>query len=143
MSGAGARPEQPAVGILADDLIWASRLSESVAASGGVPKRVRRAGDLDQLVDAGVVLAIVDLTALAYDGVEAIATATARGARVLAVGQHDDVELRKRALTAGAERVYAYRKLFEAGPGVLAAWLGTSDAAARADDAAARAGGGA
>jgi len=41
----------------------------------------------------------------------------------LAVGQHDDVELRKRALAAGAERVYAYRKLFEDGPKTLGSWL--------------------
>ena len=42
---------------------------------------------------------------------------------MLAVGQHDDHELRKRALTAGADRVYAYRKLFEDGPATIAAWL--------------------
>ena len=44
---------------------------------------------------------------------------------MLAVGQHDDLELRKRALAAGAERVYAYRKLFEDGPRTLEAWLET------------------
>ena len=66
---------------------------------------------------------IVDLTARAYDGVEAIAVARATGRPVLAVGQHDDVELRKRALAAGADRVYAYRKLFEDGPATLAAWI--------------------
>ena len=32
------------------------------------------------------------------------------------VGQHDDVELRKQALAAGATEVLAYRKLFEDGP---------------------------
>jgi len=66
---------------------------------------------------------IVDLTARAYDGVEAIATARAAGRPVLAVGQHDDHELRKRALAAGADRVYAYRKLFEDGPATIAAWI--------------------
>lgn len=66
---------------------------------------------------------IVDLTARAYDGVEAIATARAAGRPVLAVGQHDDIALRKRALAAGADRVYAYRKLFEDGPATLAAWI--------------------
>jgi hypothetical protein len=50
--------------------------------------------------------------------------ATAAGARVLAVGQHDDHELRKRALAAGADRVFAYRKLFEDGPATIEAWLG-------------------
>jgi DNA-binding NarL/FixJ family response regulator len=68
-------------------------------------------------------LAIVDLTARAYDGVEAIRVATASGARVVAVGQHDDVPLRKAALAAGAERVFTYRALFENGPSTLAAWL--------------------
>ena len=66
---------------------------------------------------------IVDLTARAYDGVEAIAAARAAGRPVLAVGQHDDLALRKRALAAGADRVYAYRKLFEDGPATLAAWI--------------------
>jgi hypothetical protein len=55
--------------------------------------------------------------------VEAVAAATARGARVLAVGQHDDTPLRKRALAAGASRVLAYRKLADDGPGAIAAWL--------------------
>ena len=66
---------------------------------------------------------IVDLTARAYDGVEAIRIATAAGARVVAVGQHDDVATRKAALAAGAERVFTYRALFEDGPRTLGAWL--------------------
>jgi DNA-binding response OmpR family regulator len=66
---------------------------------------------------------IVDLTARAYDGVEAIVVARVAGRPVLAVGQHDDLALRKRALAAGADRVYAYRKLFEDGPATLAAWI--------------------
>lgn len=66
---------------------------------------------------------IVDLTARAYDGVEAVALAHASGRPVLAVGQHDDIALRKRASAAGADRVYAYRKLFEDGPATLAAWI--------------------
>ena len=71
---------------------------------------------------------IVDLTARAYDGVAAIETSRAAGRPVLAVGQHDDHDLRRRALAAGADRVYAYRKLFEDGPRTLAAWLGASAA---------------
>jgi DNA-binding NarL/FixJ family response regulator len=112
------------VGILADDLIWATRLSDAVSAAGGVPKRVRRLGDLELLLaDVALPFVIVDLTARAYDGVEAIRSAATRGARVVAVGQHDDIATRKAALAAGAERVYAYRKLFEDGPGTLGAWL--------------------
>jgi len=70
-----------------------------------------------------VACVIVDLTARAYDGVAAIAAASAAGRPVLAVGQHDDQELRTRARRAGADRVYAYRKLFEDGPAALSAWI--------------------
>jgi DNA-binding response OmpR family regulator len=113
----------PRVVVLAQDLIWADRLARAVEAAGGEPVR---AASLERFGDAlaGGDAAIVDLTALAYDGIAAIATAHAAGFRVLAVGQHDDLELRKRALAAGADRVFAYRKLFEDGPGTISAWLG-------------------
>jgi DNA-binding NarL/FixJ family response regulator len=115
--------------ILADDLIWSTRLADAVTAAGGVPLRVRRLEDLfDALADAD--LAIIDLTARAYDPRRAVAEAAAR-ARVLAVAQHDDVALRKAALGAGAERVLAYRRLAEDGPAVLRAWLGASARAGR------------
>jgi hypothetical protein len=42
---------------------------------------------------------------------------------VLAVGQHDDRDLRRRALDAGALRVYPYRRLFDDGPRQVGAWL--------------------
>ncbi len=70
--------------------------------------------------------AIVDLTARAYDGVEAIATASAAGVPSLAVGQHDDRAARQRALAAGAGRVLAYRRLFDDGPRLIGAWLSRS-----------------
>jgi hypothetical protein len=66
---------------------------------------------------------IVDLTARTYDGIAAIALAHAAGRLVLAVGQHDDIDLRRRAIAAGADRVHPYRRLFEDGPKQLAAWL--------------------
>ena len=71
---------------------------------------------------------IVDLTARAYDGVAAIAVAHAAGRPVFAVGQHDDVTLRRRALDAGADRVHPYRRLFEDGPRQVAAWLAAAPA---------------
>jgi len=109
--------------VLAQDLIWADRLARAVEGAGAEPLRV---GSLERLqgVLPGASAAIIDLTALAYDGVAAIEAARAGGVRVLAVGQHDDHELRKRALAAGADRVYAYRKLFEDGPATIAAFLG-------------------
>lgn len=66
---------------------------------------------------------IVDLTARAYDGIAAIALAHAAGRPVLAVGQHDDIDLRRRAIAAGADRMHPYRRLFEDGPRQFAAWL--------------------
>jgi DNA-binding response OmpR family regulator len=108
--------------VLAQDLIWADRLARAVESAGAEPVRVASIERLEAGLPA-IDAAIVDLTALAYDGVAAIEAARARGARVLAVGQHDDHELRKRALAAGADRVYAYRKLFEDGPATIAAWL--------------------
>jgi len=112
---------RPTVVVLADDLIWATRLADAVSAAGGSPERRR---DLEGLAATAPPFVIVDLTARAYDGVTAVRKAAATGARVVAVGQHDDVPLRRAATAAGAERVYTYRALFEDGPKVLARWLG-------------------
>ena len=120
--------------VLADDLIWGTRLAEAITAAGARPKPARRLADLDRLLaaaadiganegDPRTGLAIVDLTARAYDGIEAIRLAAGTGARVAAVGQHDDAALRRAAIAAGAERVYTYRALFEDGPRTLAAWI--------------------
>ncbi|HSL77380.1 MAG TPA: hypothetical protein VK867_10555 [Candidatus Limnocylindrales bacterium] len=110
------------VAILAQDLIWSDRLARAVQAAGAEPARAKTAPEFDRaLVCAD--LAIVDMTASAYDPLTAIERARSSGARVVAVGQHDDIDLRKRALARGAERVYAYRKLFEDGPATISAWL--------------------
>ena len=124
---------QPRVAVLAQDLIWGDRLARAVKAAGAEPVRVTGGRELDAaLVDADH--AIVDLVARAYDPVAAITRARSAGARVLAVGPHDDLPLRKLALGAGAERVLAYRKLFEDGPGTLSRWL-SGDEPASKDDA--------
>lgn len=115
--------ERPVV-VLADDLIWSTRLVAAIRTAGGEPVAVRTLRSLEAALrvdeDAAV---IVDLTARAYDGVEAVAAAVAIGASVLAVGQHDDLALRRRALAAGARRVVAYRRLADHGPATIAAWL--------------------
>ena len=116
---------RPRIAILAQDIVWADRLARSVEAAGGEPARAKTAPELDgALVCAD--FAIVDLTAHAYDPVAAVERARSAGARVLAVGPHDDVALRKRAFVAGAEKVLAYRKLFEDGPGTIGRWLETA-----------------
>ena len=113
----------PRVAILADDLIWATRLAAIVQAAGASPVMARSMESLATALAGGVDRAIVDLTARAYDGVEAIAASVAAGAAVLAVGQHDDLALRRRALAAGAARVVPYRLLAEpSGAAVVARW---------------------
>lgn len=110
------------IAILAQDLIWSDRLARAVEAAGAEPAPARTAPEFDRsLVFAD--LAIIDMTASAYDPLVAIERARSLGARVIAVGQHDDIALRKRALARGAERVFAYRKLFEDGPATIAAFM--------------------
>jgi hypothetical protein len=54
---------------------------------------------------------------------------------VLAVGQHDDHVLRRDALAVGADRVLAYRKLFDDGPATIERWLAaTARPSAAVDD---------
>ncbi len=107
------------VAVVADDLIWASRLRAAVERAGGRPLLVRAA----DLPATAAELVIVDLTARSYDGIAAVTAAARSGATVIAVGQHDDLALRKRALAAGARRVYSYNKLFSDGSNVIARWL--------------------
>ena len=114
--------------MLADDLIWSTRLAAMIdGLAGRTAIRMRTLPDLVARIgpdaEPAVGYVIVDLTARAYDGVAAVAFAAAHGRRVLAVGQHDDRELRQRAIAAGAERVFPYRTLFERGPATLARWL--------------------
>ncbi len=110
------------VAVLSDDLIWGTRLVELVRAGGTAAIACRSAAMFEQALP-GAELAIVDLTARSYDGVGAIALAAGQGRRVLAVGQHDDHDLRSRARSAGADRVLAYRAVAEGGPAVLSGWI--------------------
>ncbi len=91
-------------------------------AAGAKPDRARTAPEFDRALECADI-AIVDLTARSYDPFVAIERAVSAGVRVLAVGQHDDVAQRKRALARGAERVLAYRKLFEDGPATVEAFM--------------------
>jgi DNA-binding response OmpR family regulator len=93
-----------------------------VRGAGGVVVAVRTTSALEVALPE-VERVVVDLTARGYDGVAAIGLAHAAGRPVLAVGQHDDAAMRRRALDAGADRVHPYRRLFEDGPRQLAAWL--------------------
>lgn len=112
------------IAVLADDLIWSSRLVAAVERSGAEPAKAGTAEGLAALLAGGTEVAVdgvvVDLNGRRYDGVEAVRLAAAAGRSVIAVGQHEDLGLRRRALAAGAERVYSYNKLFRDGPAVMA-----------------------
>lgn len=117
-------PPAPQVVVLADDLIWATRLRDGVAAAGAAPVPARTlAGFAAALPGAAGV--VVDLTARAYDALAALRLAAAADLPAIAVGQHDDPELRRAARAAGAARVHTYRALFEGGPRELGAWVGS------------------
>jgi DNA-binding response OmpR family regulator len=127
--------------VVADDLIWSSRLVDQVRLAGAEALPARSMDALrDSLTGAArpgaearggtpppaaglPAAAIVDLTARAYDAIEACRLAAEAGLPVLAIGQHDDQVLRRRALGAGADRVLAYRKMATDGASVIARWL--------------------
>ncbi|HEX5467180.1 MAG TPA: hypothetical protein VFW92_10955 [Candidatus Limnocylindrales bacterium] len=115
----------PRVLIVADDLIWASRLTAAAQRAGLRPVPVPDQAALELQVGEGPVPAgaVIDLGGHRYDGVAAVTRAAAAGLRVLAVSQHDDLPLRKRALAAGARRVLSYNKMHADGPDVLRRWL--------------------
>jgi DNA-binding response OmpR family regulator len=112
------------VAVVADDLIWASRLTDAVRRAGAEPRRASGGAAIHGLPSTSVLdAAIVDTALVSADPMAAIAALVAAGLPVLAVANHDDVALRKRALAAGAGKVLAYRKLHEDGPAVVAGWL--------------------
>jgi DNA-binding response OmpR family regulator len=107
--------------VVADDLIWASRLVGAVEKAGSsamvAASSDKLAAALRDLPEEAAV--IIDLNGRGYDGVKAVLEAAEGGRHVLAVGQHEDRELRRRALDAGALRVFSYNKLFSDGPAVV------------------------
>jgi DNA-binding response OmpR family regulator len=116
--------------VLADDLMWSTRITEAVRRAGGTAVRLSGDAELavaleaDQLGDERAISgAIVDLAARSFDGVAAIERIHAARLPVIAVAEHDDQVTRKRALKAGAGRVFSYRKFFEDGTRLVEGWL--------------------
>ncbi len=114
--------------VLAQDLIWATRLTSLVNAAGGHARQARTLGELERAARS-VHGAIVDLTASSYDPIAAVESATSAELDVICVGQHEEVALRRRALAAGASRVLTYNQLHRRGSDLVAAWLARSDGA--------------
>jgi DNA-binding response OmpR family regulator len=148
-----ADPAGPLIAVVADDLLWASRLVAAVQRAGATPVRMGTDSDVEHAFEAvmlaepgpsdpdappRLVGAIIDLFGHRYDGVEAVRRATAAGLPVVAIAQHDDLETRKLALDAGALRVFSYNKFFQDGPALVSRWFvdaGAEDTADGADDA--------
>jgi DNA-binding response OmpR family regulator len=148
------------IAVVADDLIWASRLVAAVQQAGATPIRFGSDAEVEVALEAlaleepgdnppyaitdlgtdaddrsdvdapvtRLVAAIVDLFGHHYDGVEAVRGFRAAGLPVIAVAQHDDLEVRRTALEAGALRVFSYAKFFQDGPSLVARWLAAPEA---------------
>jgi len=67
--------------------------------------------------------AVIDLGARRFDAVAAIERVSRARLPVIAVAQHDDQVTRKRALKAGASRVFSYDKFFREGTRLVDDWL--------------------
>ena len=131
----------PLIAVVADDLIWASRLLAAVQQAGATPVRMGTDSDVELAFEAvalnpfdpsepldpdappPLVGAIIDLFGHRYDGVVAVRLATAAGLPVVAIAQHDDQETRKLAIEAGAVRVYSYNKFFQDGASLVSRWF--------------------
>lgn len=115
--------------VFADDLIWSTRLASIVRAAGAMPSVVASEDRFAAALPAARAV-IVDLAARANTEA-AIRESAALGLPVIGVGPHADIAARKVALAAGASRVFAYSKLYEDGPRVVAEWLGHLTASTR------------
>jgi DNA-binding response OmpR family regulator len=116
--------------VLADDLMWSTRIAEAVRRAGGRAVRLASESELGVAIEAHEIGdqptisgAVVDLASRRMDGIAAIERVHAARLPVLAVAEHDDQVTRKRALDAGASRVFSYRKFFEDGTRLVEGWL--------------------
>ena len=117
----------PRLLVLADDLIWATRLEGQGRTLGAEVQRFTTPAPLLAVLATHPAtptdLVAIDATARAYDAEVAVREASATGARVLALVQHDDPEGRASLIAAGAVRAMPYRALFERGHAILAGLL--------------------
>ena len=117
----------PRLLVLADDLIWATRLEGQGHTFGADVQRFTSPALLVAALAAHPAtptdLVAIDATARAYDAEAAVRAVAATGARVLALVQHDDPAGRASLIAAGAVRAMPYRALFERGHAILAGLL--------------------
>lgn len=122
----------PTIGVFAGDLIWASRLVAAVERTGLRPVRVARAADIAELIagSSGLAGLLVDVGSGGPEAIAALQAAADAGLTAVGVAQHEDADLRRRAVAAGATRVFSYRKFFEDGPALVARWFPPGDGSA-------------
>jgi AmiR/NasT family two-component response regulator len=117
----------PRLLVLADDLIWSTRLEGQGRTLGAEVQRFTSPAPLVAALAAHPAtptdLVAIDATARAYDAEAAVRAVATTGARVLALVQHDDPEGRASLIAAGAVRAMPYRALFERGHAILAGLL--------------------
>ena len=117
----------PRLLVLADDLIWSTRLEGQGRTLGATVQRFTATEPLIAALAAEPAtpadLVAIDATARAYDAEAAVRAVAATGARVLALVQHDDPEGRASLIAAGAVRAMPYRALFDRGHAILAGLL--------------------
>jgi hypothetical protein len=117
----------PRLLVLADDLIWATRLEGQGRTLGAEVQRFTSPAPLVAALAAHPAtptdLVAIDATTRAYDAEAAVRAVATTGARVLALVQHDDPEGRASLIAAGAVRAMPYRALFERGHAILAGLL--------------------
>jgi hypothetical protein len=118
--------------------MWSTRISEAVRRAGADAVRLGCDEELAIALEAYEVGdersmsgAIVDLASQRPDAVTAIERIHAARLPVIAVAEHDDQLARRRALQAGAGRVFSYRKFFEDGTRLVEGWLAARSEAGR------------
>jgi hypothetical protein len=130
-SGAAIIAGVTRIALVADDLIWASRLTDAVRRAGAEPRRVSPAavlaGDGGDLDNGGhdPQARVAARPASATEGCDGaiVDTALMTADPMVVIAALHDLGLRKRALAAGAGKVLAYRKLHDDGPATIAAWI--------------------
>lgn len=119
----------PAIAVVAEDLIWASRIVEAVGQAGARPVRISTTAALDELLAGGgpegepLAGAVVDLFARRVDAAGAIGRLVGSGVAVIAVAEHDDAAARAAARAAGAERVFSYNRFHREGGSLVRDWI--------------------
>ena len=116
--------------VLADDLMWSTRIAEAVRRAGGTAVSLGSGAELAIVLEAEDLAeraslsgAIVDMAGRRFDAIAAITLLAAARQPVIAVAQHDDQLTRRRAREAGASRVFSYQRFFTDGTRLVEGWL--------------------